>query len=121
MWTVTKQFYFPAAHQLDHLPETHKCHRLHGHNYGVTVCCRGDLQPAFSWVVDYADIAAAVEPAIQKLDHTNLNETLGGIPYTTAENVAYWFYRELMAKLPTLYSVHIQETPQTNVIYCPRP
>lgn len=120
MWTVTKQFWFSAAHQLEYLPETHKCHRLHGHNYGVTILCRGDLEPSRSWVVDYAEISGAVEPSIQKLDHTNLNETLG-ISQTTAENVAFWFYRELMQKLPTLYSVHIQETPGTNVIYCPRP
>lgn len=119
MWTVTKEFSFEAAHSLPHLPATHKCHRLHGHSYRVVIVCRGDLQPDYSWVVDYAEISDVMVPIVLQLDHQNLNDILG--IHTTAENLAYWIYRKLMAALPTLYAVHVMETANTNVIYCPRP
>ena len=119
MWTVTKEFSFEAAHSLPHLPESHKCHRTHGHSYRVVVVCKGDLIPDFSWVVDYADIAAATQPIIDSLDHRNINDILG--MHTTAENLAYWFYRKLMKELPSLHAIHVMETANTNVIYCPRP
>ena len=76
--------------------------------------------PELSWVVDYAEISAAVDPLIAMLDHQNLNEVIL-LGHTTAENVAYWFYRKLMDALPSLYAIHVMETEKTNVIYCPRP
>ena len=98
-WTVNKEFHFDAAHSLPHLPSTHKCHHLHGHTYTVRVHCSGDLIPENSWVIDYADIKAVVQPLIDQLDHKNLNDILM-IP-TTAENIAYWFFVKLKsAKLP---------------------
>lgn len=118
MWKVTKQFSFEAAHSLPHLPATHKCHHLHGHSYGVTVVCEGDLDPEKSWVVDYADISAIMQPIIQSLDHQNLNDVLGIA--TTAENLAFWIFMKLRDSLPSLSEVHVQETKNTNVVYRPR-
>ena len=34
---LTKEFRFEAAHCLPNTPEGHKCRRLHGHSFKVTV------------------------------------------------------------------------------------
>ncbi len=119
MWTVSKEFHFDAAHSLPHLPASHKCHHLHGHTYKVVIHCRGDLIPEMSWVVDYADIKEAVQPLIDGLDHKNLNDVL--VIATTAENLAYWIFRKVMVKLPSLYRVDVHETTGTCCAYCPKP
>jgi len=117
MWTVSKTFHFDAAHSLPYLPPSHKCHHLHGHTYTVVVHCQGDLIAGKSWVVDYADISAAVSPLIEKLDHKNLNDIL---PInTTAENIAYWFWAELTKTLPCVSQIDVHETTGTCCTYKP--
>lgn len=116
MWTVSKEFRFDAAHSLPHLPETHKCHRLHGHTYTVRVHCCGGLIPDKSWVVDYAEIKEHVQPLVDELDHRNLNEVLPVI--TTAENLAFWFWSKLVGKIP-VSKVDVHETSGTCCTYSP--
>jgi 6-pyruvoyltetrahydropterin/6-carboxytetrahydropterin synthase len=116
MWTISKTFRFDAAHSLDHLPEGHKCKRLHGHTYQVTIYCSGDLIPERSWVVDYAEIKTAVQPLIDKVDHNNLNDVL--MLHTTAENIAFWFWWNLKDKIPVT-KVDVKETPDTCCTYTP--
>lgn len=115
--TISKQFYFEAAHSLPHLHEGHKCRRLHGHSYGVRIHVKGELDPTLHWVMDFADISAAWDKVFKKLDHTNLNDVLP-VP-STAENIAIWIYRELSADLPMIYAVDVQETPHSNARYQP--
>jgi len=117
MWTVSKEFTFDAAHSLPHLPETHKCHRMHGHTYTVRIHCSGDLDPAMGWVVDYAQIKAVMQPLINQIDHQNLNEVIG--VQTTAENIAFWFYIRTRASLP-VSRVDVHETTGTCCSYTPR-
>lgn len=117
MWKVSKEFRFDAAHSLPFLPESHKCHHLHGHTYTVRVHCSGDLIPDRSWVVDYADIKAAVQPLVDALDHKNLNDVVG-MP-TTAENLAYWFWSKIAPVLPSVSSVDVHETTGTCCTYTP--
>jgi 6-pyruvoyltetrahydropterin/6-carboxytetrahydropterin synthase len=114
-FAVSKEFHFDAAHSLPHLPKTHKCHRLHGHTYTLRVHCSGDLVPDKSWVSDYAEITAAVKPLVDRLDHRNLNEIMG-IPQTTAEAIAFWFYMELRDKLP-ISRIDVHETTGTCASY----
>lgn len=117
MWTISKTFRFSAAHALEHLPSTHKCHNLHGHNYKLTVYVKGDLKE--QWVQDYRDIKAAVAPIVESLDHQNLNDIIM-IP-TTAENIAYWLWTRIRPSLPLLYRIDVSETDDTCCSYCPRP
>ena len=35
MTSIWKDFHFDAAHWLPHVPEGHKCGRMHGHTYRV--------------------------------------------------------------------------------------
>jgi 6-pyruvoyltetrahydropterin/6-carboxytetrahydropterin synthase len=64
-------------------------------------------------VLDYEEIAAAVQPLVDELDHRNLNERFGGIQ-TTAEELARWFWSQLHSKLP-LSMIDIHETASTRV------
>jgi 6-pyruvoyltetrahydropterin/6-carboxytetrahydropterin synthase len=110
-----KDFTFEAAHQLTKVPVGHQCGRLHGHSYKLRVHCQGKLNPARDWVVDYADIAAAVRPIVQKLDHSFLNDQFDF--ETTAENLVWWFANELTGKLPSICAVELYETPTTSVLF----
>ena len=109
-----KDFKFEAAHQLTKVPTGHQCGRLHGHSYKVRVHCAGLLDPARDWVVDYADIAKAMNPIIEKLDHTNLNDHLD--IETTAENLAWWIAQRIKPSLSQLSGVEVFETPTTSVL-----
>lgn len=111
-YEITKSFRFEAAHSLPHLPESHQCHRLHGHSYEVIVGVCGPI--VNEWVQDYADINAEVMPLIRVCDHHNL-DTVMAEP-TTAENLAAWFWKHLESRLPLLSRIEIHETPTSNVI-----
>lgn len=133
MIEVSKNFEFEAAHSLPHLPANHKCHRLHGHSYKVRVTCAGEVDPDLGWVIDYADIAAAVRPLLDAIDHTNIDVLFCGSinpertcksterrdKPSTAENLAIWFYRQLKGSLPSLVEIQIKETASSNVVYRP--
>lgn len=111
-YTVSKRFTFEAAHSLPHLPEGHKCRNLHGHSYVIEVFCEGPLDQR-GFVIDYADISAAVNPIVAKLDHQNLNEIL---PFaTTAENLAAWLWPYIFNVLPSLVRIDVHETAKTCV------
>ena len=115
-FTVSKQFSFEAAHSLPHLPEGHKCRNIHGHSYMVEVFCTGPLD-ARGFVVDYAEISAAMKPIVEQLDHRNLNDVLPCL--TTAENVGQWIMVQLdrSEKLPAqiVSRVDVYETARTCV------
>lgn len=114
---VTKEFHFDAAHRLDRLPPTHKCHRLHGHTYLIWITVKGAVNQDIGWVQDYADISSIVDPLLkEKFDHHYLNDTLPII--TTAENIATYLYVALKGKL-NVYSVEVQEGLRNRVRYAP--
>lgn len=117
MHTVSKDFSFEAAHQLNPelLGATHKCCRPHGHSYKVRVYCSAKQRDARGFVIDYAEISAAVKPLIARLDHQNLNDVL---PFhTTAENIAEWLFNNLIGPLPLLTRVDVFETRKTCCTY----
>jgi 6-pyruvoyltetrahydropterin/6-carboxytetrahydropterin synthase len=115
MMEITKSYRFEAAHSLPLLPESHKCHHVHGHSYEIVVGVKGPLEPMLGWVQDYAVISAYVKPLIDMLDHKNLNDVMG-VQQTTAENLALWFAERLKLGLPWLSRVEVRETPTSNVI-----
>ena len=82
---LRKSFQFEAAHLLPHLPETHKCRRLHGHSFRVEIVVAGECDPQLGWLMDYADIKAAFKPLWEQLDHRYLNEVTG-LENPTSEN-----------------------------------
>lgn len=109
--TLRRTYTFEAAHRLPLVCEGHKCGRMHGHSYRVTVVVRGPVDPATGWVCDFAEIDAAAKPIIARLDHSTLNDTL---PNPTSELLAAWLLRELAA-VPHLHAVAVSETERSSV------
>jgi 6-pyruvoyltetrahydropterin/6-carboxytetrahydropterin synthase len=106
---LVKDFRFEAAHFLPNVPEGHKCRRTHGHSFRGEVAVRGPLDPHLGWVMDFADLKAAVEPLVHRLDHYLLND-IPGLENPTSEVLAVWIWRELSGQLPLLTRVTIEET-----------
>ncbi len=113
---LRRTFQFEAAHLLPHLPETHKCRRLHGHSFQVEIVVTGEVDPSFGWVMDYADVKAAFKPLWERLDHYYLNE-VKGLENPTSENLAIWIWNELKPRLPLLSEVVVAETCTAKCVY----
>lgn len=109
MMDIWKEFTFEAAHRLPHLPDGHKCKRLHGHSFRVRIHVRGEVDPTLGWVADFADIRVAFQPLFDQLDHNYLNE-IDGLGNPTSEVLAKWIWDRLTPRLPGLGMVEVGET-----------
>ena len=109
MMEIWREFTFEAAHRLPHVPEGHKCARLHGHSFRVAVHVRGPLDPTLGWVMDFADLKAAWKPLDDALDHRYLNE-IPGLENPTSEVLARWVWARLAPVLPGLSEIVVRET-----------
>jgi len=138
MFSISKDFHFSASHALTHLPESHKCHRLHGHNYIVRVTVEAHCLDSKGFVIDYGDLRPFGQWLDETCDHRDLNEmaqdhyplqlieplikagTKGTIStgvLTTAENLARWFQGMVIVLVPETQDmrvrVSVSETPKT--------
>jgi 6-pyruvoyltetrahydropterin/6-carboxytetrahydropterin synthase len=111
-----RDFRFEAAHLLPNVEPGHKCARLHGHSYRVSVHVTGDVDPRTGWVMDFADLATAFEPVYDQLDHRYLNE-VEGLDNPTSEVLAAWIWDRLAPQLPGLDAVVVHETCTSGCIY----
>ena len=116
MMELRKTFQFEAAHYLPHLPENHKCRRLHGHSFQAEIVVEGECDPKLGWVIDYADNSVAFKPLWEQLDHHYLNE-IDGLENPTSENVAVWIWDRLKPALPLLAAVEVAETCTARCVY----
>jgi 6-pyruvoyl tetrahydropterin synthase/QueD family protein len=114
---LTKEFTFEAAHRLPHVPADHKCYRMHGHGFRVEIAVAGEIDVKLGWLVDYADIAAVVEPIIRnELDHRTLND-VPGLENPTSEMLCVWLWQRLHPRLPGLVSIVVHETCTARCTY----
>ena len=113
---IYKEFVFEAAHRLPNVPEGHKCARLHGHSFAVTIHVAGEVGRETGWVLDFADLKAAFDPLYRILDHNYLNE-IDGLENPTSENIAIWIWDKLQPNLVQLSKVEIRETCTSGCIY----
>ena len=67
---LTHTFSFEAAHFLPHVPEDHKCRRMHGHSFFVDVMVHGEVEEKSGWVQDFGEIKAAMRGQIPEFDQT---------------------------------------------------
>ena len=112
---IFKAFSFDAAHSLPKVPEGHKCRRVHGHTYHLKVFIEGEPNER-GWVMDFADLKAAVKPVIDRLDHQYLND-IEGLENPTAEIIVTWLWDAIKAKVPQLKRLELNETPTSGVVY----
>jgi 6-pyruvoyltetrahydropterin/6-carboxytetrahydropterin synthase len=111
-----KEFTFEAAHRLPHVPDGHKCGRLHGHSFRVKVVVEGDVDAHMGWVIDFADVKKAFQPIFDRLDHHYLNE-IEGLENPTSENLAVWIWERLKPQLSQLSRIAVSETCNSGCIY----
>ncbi len=113
---IFKEFTFEAAHYLPHVPANHKCKRLHGHSFHVSIFVSGAIDKQQGWVMDFADIKTAFEPIHQQLDHYCLND-IAELENPTSENLARWIWQRLKPSLPLLSKIIIRETCSSGCSY----
>jgi len=114
MYYIEKTVVISAAHHLEGYNGA--CRNVHGHNWKVTVFCKGEELDEIGMLVDFRKISQAV-----KLlgDHTDLNpapckscghrETVSKhfcIINPTAENIAKW----ICDRISLCYKVKVEET-----------
>lgn len=106
---ITQAFTFEAAHHLPHVPDTHRCRRMHGHSYRVELRLEGPVDSQLGFVADFFDVEAAFSPLMERLDHHCLNE-VEGLENPTAENISIWIWDRMRPLLPALAAVTVYET-----------
>jgi 6-pyruvoyltetrahydropterin/6-carboxytetrahydropterin synthase len=113
---IFREFNFEAAHLLPHVPEGHKCSRLHGHSYRVLVHVEGIVDPDLGWVMDFGCIKSAFKPIEERLDHYYLND-VPGLENPTSEILARWIWDEMARSLPGLSAITVRETCTSGATY----
>jgi 6-pyruvoyl tetrahydropterin synthase/QueD family protein len=113
---IFKEFTFEAAHRLPHVPEGHKCGRLHGHSFRVVLHVTGPVERDSGWLMDFAELKARFGPLYDCLDHNYLNE-ISGLENPTSENIARWVWNGLKPIVPQLSQVVVHETCTSGAIY----
>jgi 6-pyruvoyltetrahydropterin/6-carboxytetrahydropterin synthase len=113
---IFREFRLEAAHRLPNVPAGHKCARLHGHSFRVTVHVRGEVGERSGWVMDFAELKEAFTPVHAALDHAYLNE-VEGLENPTSEVLARWIWRRLAPRLPGLSQVVVHETCTSGAVY----
>ncbi len=113
---IFKEFTIEAAHFLPHLPEGHKCRRLHGHSFRIGIYVRGEVEAYTGWVMDFAEIGRSFQPLFEQLDHYCLNE-VRGLENPTSENLARWIWKRLKPDLPQLSKIIVRETCNAGCVY----
>ncbi len=116
MMEIFREFTFEAAHRLPNVAPDHKCARLHGHSFRVGVHLEGEVQPETGWVRDFAEIAAAMDVVLERLDHSYLNE-IAGLENPTSEILARWIWVALSPTLDDLSMIVVRETCNTGCAY----
>lgn len=117
---IFREFRFEAAHLLPHVPDGHKCARLHGHSFVARVFVSGSIGEDTGWVMDFAELGAACEPVRDALDHRYLNE-IPGLENPTSEVLAAWIWGRLAPALAGLSCVEVQETCTSGARFTGRP
>ncbi len=113
---IYKVFTFEAAHRLPAVPPGHPCGRLHGHSYRVELHVAGTPGVDTGWVMDFADLKAAFQPILKRLDHSCLNE-IEGLENPTSEVLARWIWERLKPSLVPLAKVVVSESASSGCIY----
>jgi 6-pyruvoyltetrahydropterin/6-carboxytetrahydropterin synthase len=122
MYTIWKEFSFEAAHHLNGLPRNHKCSRVHGHSYTVTVELASQHLDDCGFVADFAELDPLKRHIRTELDHHDLNEVLTFQP--TSEHIAQHVYEWCRSNLPPeartlVTAVRVSETAATGAEYRP--
>jgi 6-pyruvoyltetrahydropterin/6-carboxytetrahydropterin synthase len=71
---IRRRYDLEVAHRLTGgVPEHHKCRRLHGHRYEVSVTVGGDLDEV-GMLIEYDALDRVIGPILRLVDHHCLND-----------------------------------------------
>ena len=107
MYYVSKRMEIAGSHSLK-LSYESKCKNLHGHNWIITVFCKGKKLNNDGMVCDFKKIKELIHG---KLDHRNFNDVLPFNP--TAENIAKW----VVDTVPDCYKASVRESEGNVAVY----
>ena len=88
---IRLEFTFDAAHFFADKPPEHIYRRVHGHSFRAVVGVTGVPDPVSGFVVDFAELDAAIAAVRDTLDHSLLNED-EGLTSPRLENLAEWIW-----------------------------
>jgi 6-pyruvoyltetrahydropterin/6-carboxytetrahydropterin synthase len=111
--TLSRSAVFQCAHHLPKMPDGHKCRRVHGHTFKVTITCRGTIVGDDGLVFDNARIDEILQVIVATIDHRNLNDMKTAFADNpTAERLVAWIW-DLAANVPVvgqaLWRVELEE------------
>ena len=137
MYSLRTEAEFDAAHFLTDYYG--KCENLHGHRWRVVAYIeQEELQTEGTMkdmVLDFGEFKREVRAMVNAVDHTFIVEegslmpktlacleeegfTLTMVPFrTTSENLAHWFFDQLVERGLPVSQVEVYETPNNCAIY----
>ena len=102
------EFAFVAAQRLPNVGTAHQAARLHGHSFRLRVTVAAEVDPAAGWIMDPAEMRAAVNAVLADIDHRFLNE-LPGLANPSTENLCRYLAGRLDGCLPGRVGVELWE------------
>lgn len=110
---IWRRYEFEAAHRLPNVGAGHKCGRMHGHGFAVTLHAQAS---AGKTAVGCALLDELWAPLQQQLHYACLND-IPGLENPTSEWLARWIWDRLCSRLPALCSVTVRETTSSGAHY----
>jgi 6-pyruvoyltetrahydropterin/6-carboxytetrahydropterin synthase len=119
-YEITTEVPFSSAHFIEGYPGD--CANMHGHNWTVKATLRSEERREGGLTYDFRKLKALLAEVIVPLDHAVLND----IPHfkknnPTAEVIAEWIYRELVARIEapdvTVSRVEVWENPLNCAVF----
>ena len=89
---------------------------MHGHSFKMEISVEGEVDPSTGWLYDHARISRAMDPLLELLDHSYLND-IPGLENPTIENMCRWFWERLSPSLSGRAELVIHETPSARCSY----
>jgi len=99
MYELKVVTHFAAAHQLKMVAE--KCENLHGHNWKIEICIKGEKLNQAGVLIDFGELKGHVSKIMDTLDHKFLNELdpFDDSTPPSSENVARYISDQLQQRL----------------------
>ena len=116
MFEIKIEDHFDAAHSLRGYEG--QCKNLHGHTYKVSATFKFEDLCDNGIAFDFVNAKKALKVLVNLFDHSHLNDLE---PFKeknpTAENIAYYIYKEIKKKIGELYSISVWETSTSCATY----
>ena len=103
---IWRRYEIQAAHRLPNVAPGHKCGRMHGHSFAITLHANASENAG---PVDCVLLDELWAPLRQQLHYACLND-IPGLQNPTSEWLAHWIWGRIHRQLPALCSVSVRET-----------